>query len=703
MLSLTANISNACVPFKDLIGKAIKIGLFSSLEIERFLASQVPTDKTDAALAEALVNAHLLTPFQIDCLLRSRTRGLCVDRYKILFGICSGGMGEIYAARLQGSSDLFAVKSLRSELRKKPRSVLRFELEAFALASLSSNNILRYVDSGWAGEKKRSFPYLVTELVQGPNLHELIVARGGLPWQQACDIVCQIADGLTVAHSAGFIHRDVKPSNVVIARTGVAKLIDFGLALYQGSLNRFQALSQPNRRKSIGTPRFSAPEQFVDANLVGPQADIFALGATLLFALTGKALPIDLPASPSDAAISLLDAFRLDVPESVRGTLHRMLARSAADRFGCAQECVAELRQSSIRFSVEFDFETLVRSRSNSREKTRQKSCSGVPSPSSATQYQPDDLECASTKYDSDVLATATIQDTSTCQLNPSWESNQLALRAELKLLQEKLALANSQLTDSELQQAGRVQDLELELTESKSQLRESLSRSQRLEVEGRRKDESLEIATSELRRLNQQLTLETQKLDAHKASVTRLAQHSEEMHRELAALYINRKEVREALISIAAQLLESETAKNSLEIKLADSQLLADLHSKAIRKLNGQLGRAEYALIRKVDEVEALKRQLALLQAQSTIHEAALQVTVERLRTEVSSKLEIEAREARAQAREQQRFNVWSDAFEAQMSETADLQVANIDAELLHALSIGGRETSMPTVPPAL
>ncbi len=699
---MTATISNASVPFRELIVKAIKIGLVSSLEIERFLASQVPTGKTDRALAAALVDAQLLTPFQIDCLLRSRTRGLCVDRYKILFGICSGGMGEIYAARLHGSNDLFAVKSLRSELRKKPRSVLRFELEAFALSSLSSDNILRYVDSGWAGEKKRSFPYLVTELVQGPNLHELVVSRGGLPWQQACDIVCQIADGLTVAHSAGFIHRDVKPSNVVIARTGVAKLIDFGLALYQGSSHRFQALLQPTPRKSIGTPRFSAPEQFVDANFVGPQSDIFALGTTLLFALTGKTLPIDLPASPSDAAVSLVDAIRLDVPDAIRGTLHRMLARSAADRFECAQECVAELRQSSIRFPVESDFESLVRSRSNARKKVRQKFCSGVPSQSSATQYQPVDIKCASTTYDSDVVATATIQDTSTFHLNQPAEPSKLALRAEMKLLQEKLALANSQLADSELQQFARAHDLEQELTELKLQLRESLTRSQRLEVEGRHKDELLEIARSESRLLNQQLILETQKVHAQKESVTRLYQHSDEMRRELALCYSTRTELREALISIAARLLEAEMAKNSVEIQLADSQLLADLHSTEIRKLNGELGRAEFAIARKVDEVEALKRQLALLQAQSKLREAALQVTVERLQIKVAAKLAIETREANAKAREQQRINVWSDSLEAQMSETADLQVANIDAELLHALSIGGRETRTLAVPPA-
>jgi hypothetical protein len=188
-------------------------------------------------------------------------------------------MGTVYRALDPRTGRAVAVKVMAAEMAADPTLLRRFQRECSAAARLRHPHVVRGLDSGFEG----GLPYLVLELVDGPDLGRHVREHGPLPEAGAVRLALQLADALGFAHRHALVHRDVKPENVLLAG-GRAKLADLGLLK---DLAADAGLTPP--RSSLGTVAFTAPEQFDDAGAADARCDVYGLGATLYFALTGVA------------------------------------------------------------------------------------------------------------------------------------------------------------------------------------------------------------------------------------------------------------------------------------------------------------------------------------------------------------------------------------------------------------------------------
>lgn len=224
-----------------------------------------------------------------------------------------GGVAEVYRARDRVLDRDVAVKLLRESVDDSDRA--RFLGEARVLAQLSHVGLVTVLDAGTTGDR----PYLVMELVEGPTL-AAVLRDGPLPLDRVADVGAQVAGALAYAHEQGVVHRDVKPANVLLGDRGFVKLADFGIARLIGDTVRHTRTGT-----SIGTPAYLAPEQ-VTGSAVGPPADVYALGLTLLEAATGERA---FPGTPTEAAMARLHrppAIPADLPATWRSLVAAMTA-----------------------------------------------------------------------------------------------------------------------------------------------------------------------------------------------------------------------------------------------------------------------------------------------------------------------------------------------------------------------------------------
>jgi serine/threonine protein kinase/WD40 repeat protein len=211
----------------------------------------------------------------------SAPRGQTIGGYAILAELGRGGMGVVYRARGADGREV-AIKLLLSEGEASAAALERFRREIAAASAVQHRNVIRILGSG----QERGFPFFALELAAGGSLKQRVRSAGKLPWQDAARLGAEIAHGLGAIHAAGFVHRDLKPDNVLLDAEGRAKISDFGLArqrasgLTKGGLTRTGEL--------VGTLDYMAPEQTDDAAKVDGRADLYALGGLIFTLLTGE-------------------------------------------------------------------------------------------------------------------------------------------------------------------------------------------------------------------------------------------------------------------------------------------------------------------------------------------------------------------------------------------------------------------------------
>jgi serine/threonine protein kinase len=256
-------------------------------------------------------------------------------QYDILRELGRGGMGVVYLAKNKLMDRPEVLKVISRNLMDRPGSVERFLREIRSAAMLNHDNVVKAYNAFQIGE----LLVFAMEYVEGENLAELIKAQGPLAIPKACHYMCQVALGLQAAHDKAMVHRDIKPQNLILAHEGkkhVVKILDFGLAKATSQDRLDEALTGDG--KMLGTPDFIAPEQTLDAAHADIRADIYSLGCTLYYLLTG-APPFQggsifelLQAHQSKDA-RLLNLVRPDVPLHLAAIVAKMMAKDPAKRY----------------------------------------------------------------------------------------------------------------------------------------------------------------------------------------------------------------------------------------------------------------------------------------------------------------------------------------------------------------------------------
>lgn len=349
----------AAPDFLDLLEKS---GLLSSAQISRFAEKAGITDDDSAEeSARRLVREKVLTPFQAERLLEGRYRGLVIDRYRVREVLGFGGMGCVFIAEDPQEQTKVALKVLSAEHTLDAGMLARMKLEAAAGMCLKHPNIIQTYRIGSTG----AVHFLVMELVRGISLHELVALQGPMHWSAACDVGMQAARALHAAHSKGIVHRDIKPANFLIDNAGVARILDFGLALMDNVEDDEFSLSMLFGHDCLGTPDYIAPEQSIDSRHVDGRADIYSLGAALYVAMTAR-LPfpektnkLKLEAQRNRVPRTVCE-IKPDIPPAVGAIIARMMEKDPAKRFQSAAEVHAALKEHAKRQPVTFDFRELV-------------------------------------------------------------------------------------------------------------------------------------------------------------------------------------------------------------------------------------------------------------------------------------------------------------------------------------------------------
>src|SRR5438067_8459320 len=233
--------------------------------------------------ATAMVRDGLLTVLQAGLLLKGKWRNFQIcGKYKLLEHLGQGSMGQVFLCEHARMRRRVAIKVLPPEKAADPVSLQRFYREARAVAALDHPNIVRAHDVDHDG----GLHFLVMEYVDGSSLMEIVTKHGPLPVVRACHYVAQAADGLRHAHEAGLVHRDVKPANLLVDRAGVVRILDLGLVRFFRDGENLTG--HHTGRNLLGTADYLAPEQALDSHRADIRSDIYSLGVTFFFLLTGR-------------------------------------------------------------------------------------------------------------------------------------------------------------------------------------------------------------------------------------------------------------------------------------------------------------------------------------------------------------------------------------------------------------------------------
>ncbi|MFO0881495.1 MAG: serine/threonine-protein kinase [Gemmataceae bacterium] len=284
-------------------------------------------------LARVLVSDGVLTHFQAEQFLQGKWRRFTIGKYRVLERLGAGGMGAVYLCEHTLMRRRVALKVLPESKASDSSSLNRFYREARAVAALDHPNIVRAYDI----DCDDKLHFLVMEHVDGSSLQEIVKKTGYMDVLRAAHYVRQSALGLQHAHeTARIVHRDIKPGNILVDRNGIVKILDMGLARFFH--DEQDDITRKNDENVLGTADYLAPEQALDSHTADIRADIYSLGGTFYYCLTGRP-----PFSEGSVAQKLIwhqtrqprsvRSYRPEIPEGISAILEKMMAKDPRERF----------------------------------------------------------------------------------------------------------------------------------------------------------------------------------------------------------------------------------------------------------------------------------------------------------------------------------------------------------------------------------
>ncbi|MBY0461035.1 MAG: serine/threonine protein kinase, partial [Gemmataceae bacterium] len=328
--------------FLDLVQKS---GLIEEARLRAHtqkLTESGPLPAEPTRLAQLLVRDALLTYFQAEQLLQGKFKRFTLGKYRVLEKLGQGGMGQVFLCEHKLMRRRVAIKVLPNHKAEDQAALNRFYREARAVAAVDHPNIVRAYDV----DQDENLHFLVMEWVDGTNLQDLVKKFGPIDVARACHYIYGAAVGLQHAHEFGLIHRDIKPGNILVDRSGLVKILDLGLARL--THDHEDNLTRQNDESVLGTADYLAPEQALDSHDVDIRADVYSLGATLYFLLAGH------PPFPEGSVTQKLiwhrdrpprpiSALRPEVPDELARVLERMMAKDRAKRYQTPAEVLGAL------------------------------------------------------------------------------------------------------------------------------------------------------------------------------------------------------------------------------------------------------------------------------------------------------------------------------------------------------------------------
>ena len=292
-------------------------------------------------LSDRLLHDKLITTWQNSKLMQGFYEGFFLGKYKMLVHLGRGGMSTVYLAEHTLMGHQVALKLLHHFLTEKSSYLERLYLESRACAALNHPNIVRAYDVGC----DEGFHYFVMEYVEGLTLQQLVERDGPLPFELAGEYMRQAAEGLHHAHEHGIIHRDIKPANMIVNPDGVLKVLDLGLTRL--SSEEAESLTLKYNELMLGTVDYLSPEQALSSHHIDSRADIYSLGCTFYFLLTGQ------PPFDGSEALRLMKhqtekapeitKFRADAPAELVAIIDKSMAKKPDDRYQVAGEMAKAL------------------------------------------------------------------------------------------------------------------------------------------------------------------------------------------------------------------------------------------------------------------------------------------------------------------------------------------------------------------------
>ncbi|MHC5543192.1 serine/threonine-protein kinase, partial [Singulisphaera rosea] len=318
----------------DFLANVAKSGLVTPDALAQAHSSVPKSPSSDAAarLARLLIQQKALTPYQARKLLAGATRGFFLGGYRILRPLGEGGMGKVFLASSERDSQRVAIKVLPPRKAAEERqALLRFRREMELSRRANHPNLARTIDVGNEGDVY----FMILEYIPGESLYQAVKSEQGGPLRvpDTARFFLKVLDGLNAAHETGLIHRDIKPSNIMITPDGDAKILDLGLARLQGEES---PLTQPNL--VVGTLDYASPEQLGNAAQADRRSDLYSVGCTLYFTLSGRA-----PFEGGDVVNKIfkqrmedpepLERVARGVPSAFAAIVRKLMAKVPDDRY----------------------------------------------------------------------------------------------------------------------------------------------------------------------------------------------------------------------------------------------------------------------------------------------------------------------------------------------------------------------------------